>query len=660
MSSIKYRPEIDGLRTIAVIPVVLFHLGFEWIKGGYFGVDVFFVISGFLITSIILKEGRNKTFSYRNFWSRRIRRILPALLVMIISVLIFSFAYIFRHTAISYGSDAFSAIFSYANVEMLLKFGDYWGGGAETSPFLHCWSLAVEEQFYILYPGLIVLLLANKTNPIKILVPLIILSFAFFIGCSIYSPQLGFYLLPARAWELGAGGLLAIYSANPTALSANKYRSWLSCIGLIMIMISYFVITGSEGIGFSGLLPVMGACLIILFSSPDDIVGKVLSNGVIVWIGKISYSLYLWHWPVIVVFKEFQKGLNIGTSESLIIIVTLTFTLSVLSYEFVEKPTRKLKPIYPLVITLLVISVFISSMFKFGFAKKQYLSSFEEVKFYGLYYDIAPYIKPVSDDIKFQREGIFAPPREAKFKRSYMYDGIFTNTFNRTPQVVVMGDSHSAMWGKLIDEIAQESNLPANFFSMVGNNPLFKIPIEVTKGRKGKGFSDSEFKIYSKNLLDKIAVWKPKVLIIACKWTIRRDEDLKNLSSIIDFAEQNNTATLLINQPPQVDLLGENNSAQYFSFLGYKPNGKEQFIGVQSDGEVRKSNALLYKLSLKHKRCTVINIHDSFIKDSKARIIQGKSVLYYDDDHLSYQGTQLVKNKVKDAINNAVLSANIN
>ncbi len=164
MARIQYRPEIDGLRAVAVVPVILFHMGFRWAAGGFIGVDVFFVISGFLISSILLDEFENKTFSFPGFWARRVRRIFPALMTMLLATSLISVFLPFKRDTVGFGFQGISSALSFANVTMRRQFPNYWGAGAYTTPFLHTWSLSVEEQFYLLYPLLLVFLLRLCRN----------------------------------------------------------------------------------------------------------------------------------------------------------------------------------------------------------------------------------------------------------------------------------------------------------------------------------------------------------------------------------------------------------------------------------------------------------------------------------------------------------------
>lgn len=297
MSSLTYRPDIDGLRAVAVIPVVLFHLGWSSISGGFLGVDVFFVISGFLITSIITAELSSGNFSFVKFWNRRVRRIAPTLLSMVLVVMVVALTMGFRPMIEGVAYDSLAAVFSYANIAYLLQEGDYWGRAAEASPLLHTWSLSVEEQFYLFYPGFLFLLWRTNKSIIRPLVVAVVCGFVVFLAAFIYKPTFCFYMLPTRAWELGVGCIAALLTRGQTVAEDKKSLPYLSVAGLIAIVSSYFVADGRNGLVLT-IIPVLGAFLIILNVSANSIATRALSLKPMVLVGKISYSLYVWHWPV--------------------------------------------------------------------------------------------------------------------------------------------------------------------------------------------------------------------------------------------------------------------------------------------------------------------------------------------------------------------------
>ena len=209
----KYRAEIDGLRAVAVIPVVLFHINNDLLPGGYIGVDIFFVISGFLITSIILDEYKRGVFSFPSFWLRRIRRILPVLTAMVLSTLAVGAYITHAPSKNDIGAQGLASLLSYANISHWIIAGNYWGPAAERSPFLHAWSLSIEEQFYLLFPLLLFIALKYFHKWVALVFSILTLSsiMLFFIGTQTH-PSATFYLLPTRAWELGVGVLLAVAS----------------------------------------------------------------------------------------------------------------------------------------------------------------------------------------------------------------------------------------------------------------------------------------------------------------------------------------------------------------------------------------------------------------------------------------------------------------
>jgi len=334
MSNLKYRPEIDGLRAISVLAVVLFHLGIPGISGGFVGVDVFFVISGFLITSILKSELEEGTFSILAFYDRRIRRILPALLVMLLVVLIAGYWILTPGDYVASARSSIAAAASVSNIFFYLNTG-YFDASASTMPLLHTWSLAIEEQFYLVLPVALVVVYRFRRNWAKMSL-LILLLISFFAGLTTLAsnPKAAFYLPQYRAWELAAGSILAFL---PQARSGRG----LSFLGLVLILVAVFLLDKSTTFpGYAALLPVLGACLILRYASHPGLVRSALSLPSMVFIGRISYSLYLWHWPTIVLWKHYTGNAPISPLEQVLLGV-VSFALGWASWRWVEQPFRK-------------------------------------------------------------------------------------------------------------------------------------------------------------------------------------------------------------------------------------------------------------------------------------------------------------------------------
>ena len=336
----KYRPEIDGLRAIAVLPVIFFHAGFAAFSGGFVGVDVFFVISGFLITSILINDIESGKFSIRNFYERRMRRILPALfLVSIISVIMGWF--MLAPTDFAELSTSLIAVALFVSNIFFWQESDYFGNAAELQPLLHTWSLAVEEQFYILYP---ILLFALWRLGQKKLI--LILSFIFFISLALAQYAAGefqsanFYLLPTRAWELMLGAITVLLLRRETANTATRIqREWASWIGLFLIFISIFTFNESTPTpSLYTLMPTFGTALLIYYLNSGVLIARLLSNKLVIGIGLISYSAYLWHQPIF----AFARYRTIGelSGFSYIILIAVVLFLAYLSWQIIEKPFR--------------------------------------------------------------------------------------------------------------------------------------------------------------------------------------------------------------------------------------------------------------------------------------------------------------------------------
>lgn len=334
----KYRHEIDGLRALAVIPVILFHAESNLFSGGYVGVDVFFVISGYLISHIVIAEVHAGTFSIVNFYERRARRILPALFFLILIVTPISWLTMMPHQLKDYAQSLVAVSLFSANVLFWLESG-YFELASELKPLLHTWSLAVEEQFYFLFP--ITVLFLNRFFRKALLfffIVVFIASLGLAQSLTYSSPNANFYLPFSRAWELICGSIAASYVAK-FGLPRSRHSSLLSILGIGMILSSMFLFDRTTPFpGVNALPTVIGTAMVILFGNQDTATGKALSFKPNVMIGRISYSLYLWHFAV---FALARLYLNTEPTKLLFAcLIAGVFAISYLSYKFVETPFR--------------------------------------------------------------------------------------------------------------------------------------------------------------------------------------------------------------------------------------------------------------------------------------------------------------------------------
>jgi peptidoglycan/LPS O-acetylase OafA/YrhL len=330
----KYRKEIDGLRAVAVIPVILFHMGYSIFNGGFLGVDVFFVISGFLITTILMEETQKNRFSIFNFYDRRARRILPALFFIIFASIILSWLVMLPSQIKDFGQSVLAAIGFSSNIYFWLKL-DYWGQSAEFVPLLHIWSLAVEEQFYFIFPFIVIL--AKKKSSLKGLTLIIILtSFISMVAMQLMgNTSEAFYLPVFRAWELAAGSLAATLRTNNIQ---PRFASVFSILGGILLLVSLCFFNKYTPYAILHALPVLGTFLIILYTYPRSLVAQILSTPALVSIGLISYSLYLTHQPVLAFMRIYIAHPLDVTNKILCLVIIIL--VSFFSYQFIEKPFR--------------------------------------------------------------------------------------------------------------------------------------------------------------------------------------------------------------------------------------------------------------------------------------------------------------------------------
>lgn len=338
----QYRPEIDGLRTVAVVPVVLFHAGIPGFAGGYAGVDVFFVISGFLITTLLLEDMQQERFSILQFYERRARRILPALTFVVAVTTVFALMIFPPDRLAEYGASMVATAVFAANV-YFWQTTDYFATAGEERPLLHMWSLAVEEQFYILFPIMLLIIWRLQADkPYRALWASFIIialgSLAMSIMLTAAKPTASFYLPITRAWELLAGSIVAL-ALNRNAIQGIKHRQWLAGLGAAVVLASLIGIDKSTPWpGLWTLFPVLGTVMVIAFAQPNCPTGRLLSLKPMVFIGLLSYSIYLWHQPLYALVRGLSP--NDPTMLTMIALAFATLPLSWLTWRFVEQPFR--------------------------------------------------------------------------------------------------------------------------------------------------------------------------------------------------------------------------------------------------------------------------------------------------------------------------------
>ena len=551
MIKLTYRPEIDGLRAISVLAVIFYHIeitlnNFKIFSGGFIGVDIFFVISGYLITSLIIKEIEiSDNFSLANFYKRRSKRILPALFGMILISIIFAWNYLTPSSFTQYSKSIISSVFFFSNYFFYFEGLVYNSESSLAKPLLHTWSLSVEEQFYIFFP--ILLILTNnffKKNFFVLFLILFILSFLISIYTTSQNSIFSFFSTFSRVWEFVAGSLLAYLQIKKKILKFEN-ENFFSFLGLVLIFLSIFYFNNNTSHpSYFTLIPIVGTILIIASSGSNNFVNKILSSFVFVKVGLISYSLYLWHFPVFAFARN--RGKDLSDFDKLELF-GLTLILSLLSYIFIEKPFRK-KDFNFKYFSLII---FICSIFFISF-------SYISIKSKGFENRLHIFLKNT-------QRVLLEDTMKDKDGKCFDRVNKFCN-FNKDSKidVILVGDSHMEVLSENLYENVKLRNL--NYTSMNRGTciylPNFK---KINKIDKKETFNCT---LESKNLIDKIIYEKTNSIIIIGgnfkkhfnlsdkDWKYENDSNLDPLSGFLESIQRlidNNYKVILIYPIPGPD-----------------------------------------------------------------------------------------------------------
>ena len=596
MSSIKYRPEIDGLRAIAVISVIIYHLNENWLPSGFLGVDIFFVISGFLITGIIITEIQQNSFSFKQFYTRRIKRIYPAFITVMALVSFIASAIFIYNDFNKLRKTIELAIAFLSNFYLGLTQG-YFDLSANENPALHIWSLAVEEQYYLIFP-LILILAYKKFREIKVLFIITLILFFIllstsFIPASFYKEVLHqpniYYLSNLRFPELLVGSLLAIYHCSNKIQLSTQVSNILAILSTLLLFSCLFLMNNDIAFipGVTLILPCIFTALIIHTTSQNNIIKLCLSNKAIVFIGKISYSLYLYHW-IFIALAYYITGEKQINNQSIAIVTVLTIIFSVLSYYLIEQPIRK--------------------------SKLNFKQSF-------LYIYFIPSLLLLGFNL-YKRQTIRA-------EKEYIEQAIPVSNENHYPaKVIILGDSHSA-------------HLEA-FLNYVGNKEGWKADIFKDK-------FECSFIVNDKYQLDPNcqSVWQKdsqyKAIFISAFYDLKmggqpvprfRPETFIEPDFKVRFK---NTVKQLAMQKP-VYVFANNSSVSRSPLRGYllENYGLEKYLTpIHRMGDIDASNKIIHDLVKDIPNVYWVDAQQYLPKDSV--MAEGK-YLYADQDHLTNFG----------------------
>tara|TARA_X000000950_G_C13891914_1_gene651209 strand:+ start:580 stop:2622 length:2043 start_codon:yes stop_codon:yes gene_type:complete len=468
-SKLSYRAEIDGLRAIAVVSIILYHaqmvlLGRDWFEGGFIGVDLFFVISGYLITRIILSElASNGSFSFLNFYERRARRILPMLFVVIFVSIPYAWQTLLPSDFVEYAQSIFASLFFGSNFFFYFNTTEYGAESALLKPFLHTWSLGVEEQFYLVFP--ILTIIAYKyfcKYFLTILIGLSLLSLQFSELMEVRNSDLNFYLPFSRFWELAVGSMLAYRELYHKASSEGFASKSSPMIGLCLIAYSILFFDGkTPHPSFYTLIPIIGAALIIGFASKDELVGRVFGSKPFVWVGLISYSAYLWHFPIFAFSRIGESNLSLGDKFKILL---LTLVLSVVSYFVIEKPFRKVVKLKSFIFAIFISTLVVAVGFFYVIKTDGVATKFR----LGYAGDIIDTAKPVilfknsceSDDVIYSNDTQFC---------------VFGQMSSSKVDFLLVGDSHAMHAQPLLYKISNRFGKKGIYGGQDGCPPLLGI-----------------------------------------------------------------------------------------------------------------------------------------------------------------------------------------
>jgi hypothetical protein len=632
----KYRREIDGLRALAVFPVILFHAGFELFSGGFIGVDVFFVISGYLITTILIEDIENKRFSILNFYERRARRILPALFFVMLVCIPFAWMWMVPSQMKDFSESLVAASLFTSNI-LFWSNGGYFETASDEKPLLHTWSLAIEEQYYVLFP--IFLILAWRLGKSKVFWMIVVMA-AISLLLSEWGwrnrPSANFYLAPTRAWELLAGSIAA-FMVYKNGLQKNNF---LALLGLTAIIYSIFIYDKNTPFpSIYTLAPVLGAVLIVLYAKKETLVAKILSAKILVGIGLISYSAYLWHWPFFAFAKVVWLDVEGVIAAALVLII---IPVAYMSWRYIERPFRNQKKFdRRKVYCLSIFGIFIFLVFGFfGYAT----DGIEGRKKWPEHYSLT--LGPKEKE-KFNNNCINRYPSLAKFSTCRVSN-------DNPPTIALIGDSHSQVLYEALS--AGYKNETIINFGRYSCLPFFNSKHPLSQDCASYQ-TETDIFLKSNPQIHTIILtgyWgylaSGGFRLVGDGFRIHKEISItdeasfiKNASTFLKLLKTNVQNIILVEDWPDLDFspvrcddLGVFRFVRSKCFMSY-----ENFLPRQKN----VSNVMTNLMQL-HLDVNYVRVVDLFCDQERCFSMSERGTLYRDGDHVSRLGADLIINKI--------------
>jgi peptidoglycan/LPS O-acetylase OafA/YrhL len=673
--SFVYNPALDGLRAVAIIGVLVFHTTAWLLPGGFVGVDVFFVLSGYLITSIIVGDRQDGSFSVREFYLRRVQRLMPTAVLVIAATLAISWVLLTPALVWSTARHGIFALFSLSNVYSIVSAGGYWGDDAATYPLLHTWSLAAEEQFYLVFPAALLLLFLMRDRRIAIActgaVALASLGLAI-VGTATH-PTATFYLLPTRMWELLLGALFALVRMR--GRHGSPSRRWASArvveaagwAGLALIVFSFFAVENGSALGgLVMVLPTVGALLVLVAVADGGTrLSAALSVRPLTATGKISYALYLWHWPLIVIGTVYAELAGWPLWAGALAGAAVSVVASVVTHRWVEGPMRRrgrgrrlrLAAIGLAFAALVGVSLVVVAEEPVA----DPLDLFDPIVFSGALYEsnvvpgqsaesatpaaaasgsapasvlaaVKTWLRPRDVGRKFS--DLVLPGADGGAAESWQTGGVVHRWGGATPRIVVIGSSHATMYGKVIDDVARRHMASVAFLAASGTPTL----------PAGDATIDPAF---YETRDDWIRTWRPDIVIVIGRWCTEAPdgEDLaRRLGLLVGGIKPHAGRVVLVAQVPTMRIGEDINLRDYITWYLRRHGTLPSITEDEQRGRRADDVRVLQAVADRDANVEIVRADRLFSNvDGSVRYAAGRTFYYSDDDHLSDAGAALVE-----------------